>query len=258
MGYTAEQIRDIEDKFDEYRSGLIDLQFNLIREAEKDPNGLASEHLLHGAGRRIVVMRRALERIFEIFPLGVEKPLPLDLVSDVQINLHAFVVNLYGVFENFAWAFVHHHGLLESFGDRKKVSMFGKHLAKHLPRRITDFLEDEQMQKWRRDYLVNYRDALAHRIPLYVPPAMFTDSDADKHRELEKKRIEAWSAKDVKEAIRIHDEQMSLGSPSLVFLHSFADDGPSVPVYIHPQMLCDAVTVTSFAEVFLKNWRGLA
>lgn len=41
MGYTAEQIRDIEDKFDEYRSGLIDLQFNLIREADKDPNGLS-------------------------------------------------------------------------------------------------------------------------------------------------------------------------------------------------------------------------
>jgi hypothetical protein len=32
-------------------------------------------------------------------------------LADVQINLHAFVMNLYGIYDNWAWAYVLRHDL---------------------------------------------------------------------------------------------------------------------------------------------------
>jgi hypothetical protein len=71
-------------------------------------NERAREYLRSGVGRRLRVLHRTLSNMFELFPVETVQPLDRDDLDDAQINLHAFIMNLYGLFDNLAWAFVLH------------------------------------------------------------------------------------------------------------------------------------------------------
>jgi hypothetical protein len=58
----------------------------------------------------------------------------------VQINLHAFVINLSGVFDNWAWAFIHRHDLLRNVGGKTNVGMFKEATQRLLPAALSDYL----------------------------------------------------------------------------------------------------------------------
>ena len=51
-----------------------------------------------------------------------------------------------------------------------------------------DYLNSEPIINWYSDYSKNYRDALAHRIPLYVPPSVLNKDDEKEYFELENKK----------------------------------------------------------------------
>jgi hypothetical protein len=67
--------------------------------------------MLHGVGRRLKLLGRCVRNVFHLFPPSRTIPLASDDLDEVQISLHAFVMNLYGLFENLAWAFVLRHDL---------------------------------------------------------------------------------------------------------------------------------------------------
>src|ERR1700730_8183559 len=69
-------------------------------------NVRAKEFLLNGVARRLRFLRRSLQKVFELFPPSSIRPIDTDDLDDAQISLHAFVINLYGLFDNLAWAFV--------------------------------------------------------------------------------------------------------------------------------------------------------
>ena len=88
---------NIEKMHVSLRAVLQDLQtliLNTVIEGQAlEPASPVREHLLHGAARRLQTVKRALERVFELFPLDSARPLTTDALSDVQTNLHAFVMN---------------------------------------------------------------------------------------------------------------------------------------------------------------------
>ncbi|KVF47962.1 hypothetical protein WJ13_18420 [Burkholderia seminalis] len=214
----------------------------------------SKDHLIHGAARRLGVMARALQVVFERFPLATDKPLPMEFLHDVQINLHAFVINLSGVFENFAWAFVLRHDLLKAVGGALQVGMFKPATRKYLPDSLLTYLASDVMIRWHAEYLKNYRDALAHRIPLYIPPKMLTKEEVERYRVLE---AEKWSLVGLDRLERIDaltEEQDSIGSPCFHFLHSFAEGDASRPLQLHPQIISDSTTATEFGHIFLATW----
>jgi hypothetical protein len=49
------------------------------------------------------VLAQCIINIYRLFPPNLERPLSREALSDVQINLHAYVINLWGVFDNWAW-----------------------------------------------------------------------------------------------------------------------------------------------------------
>lgn len=145
------------------------------------------EHLLHGVARRVDVIGRTINNIFNRFPPDTARPLSKDALSDVQINLHALVINLYGVFDNWAWAFVYRHGLVDDISPLD-VGLFRKKTKHHLPTALRDYVSSQHITQWHEEYLKSFRDALVHRIPLYVPPAEVTPADGERYNELEKKK----------------------------------------------------------------------
>jgi hypothetical protein len=163
MHYTDEQQNDLADGYVSAHSDMRDLTLECLREADTTDVAASKEHLCHGAARRFGVMGRAMQSIFELFPVDTDRPLPMESLHDVQIKLHTFVMNVYGVFENFTWAFVLRHNLLPTIGRPVSVSMFKEATRKHLPLAVADHLSSDAMTQWHTDYLKNYRDALAHR-----------------------------------------------------------------------------------------------
>src|SRR5215212_9972174 len=94
-----------------------------VRQSPFAANERASEYLHSGVGRRLRMLDRTFSNVFELFPVSTVEPIDRDDLDDTQINLHALIMNLYGLFDNLAWAFVLHHDLLSQVGDRKKVGL---------------------------------------------------------------------------------------------------------------------------------------
>lgn len=255
MKYPAEAIPQLKLNAQSAIQGLIEVQIRCTRAGQMAEDGRVHEHLSYGASRRLQVLRRAIFNVFELFPLEQETPIPFDVLTDVQINLHAFTINLYGAFENLAWAYVHQNDLLEKIGDFRKVGMFNKATQRHLPVAVREWLENPEMEKWRLNYLKSYRDALAHRIPLYIPPSEVTSQDVARMKELEQQCVEHIQRLDLDALEAAQQEQRSLGTPSLQFLHAIHPDEAAHPVLIHPQLVCDALTIAAFANVFFDNWK---
>jgi hypothetical protein len=66
----------------------------------------AKEYLVDGVGRRLRILRRGLHNVYNLFSPAAVRPIDPENLDDVQISLHAFVINLYGLFDNLAWAFI--------------------------------------------------------------------------------------------------------------------------------------------------------
>ncbi|MCW5648825.1 MAG: hypothetical protein KIS62_03680 [Ramlibacter sp.] len=257
MTYTVEQVADLKAKSLQMLGSLQELQRQCVVHGQEFANDSpAREHLLHGAGRRLSVLKRSLQRIFETFPPDIERPLERELLADVQICLHAFVINLYGIFDNWAWAFVHRHGIQAQIGSRQGVSLFKASTQRYLAPQLREYLTNDLI-RWHNEYLKNYRDALAHRIPLYIPPVTYTPEEGERYNALESEKIEKITAHDFARVDQIWVEQTALGRPCLEFLHSYAEEGALKPVPLHSQVISDAMTVVEFGTLYLEHWHVL-
>lgn len=229
-----------------------------IRAGNTLTNERAKEHILHGVARRLKVLRRCLSNVFSIFPPTRTAPLPGDDLDEVQISLHAFVINLYGLFENLAWAFVLRHGLEEAIGNRRRIGMFLKTTQRYLPTALRDYLSRDELVAWHEEYLKNYRDALAHRIPLYIPPAAFINQEGERFTQLEQQMAACIEKGEWARLDELQQEQNALGRAFPAFIHSFTGDSPPRPLYLHPQMLCDAKSALEFCDLYYAHWHNRA
>lgn len=90
-------------------------------------------------------------------------------------------MNLYVLFDNLAWAFVLHHDLLSTVGDRKKIGFFLSATSRFFPPTLRAFADDAKMNTWHGEYLKNVRDALAHRVAPNIPPATYSKEDESEY-----------------------------------------------------------------------------
>lgn len=257
MGYTYEQITSLESKYEEVHKGLKELMLETVLAGQESHNARVREHLVHGAGRRLDVLIRCLENIFRVFPLGTTKPLNRDMLHDLQINIHAYVINLYGISDNWAWSFVYRHDLLNAVGGRKQVGLFHNRTNKYFSQPLRSYLTSQSMTDWHESYLKSFRDALAHRIPLYVPPAEFTEEEGRYYNRLENEKIDLIKAMKWQRLDELYEEQEKIGRPSFCFHHSFEEEA-SKSILFHPQLLCDGLTIIECGSLFMEHWNDVS
>ncbi len=258
MAYSDEFAAKLLDEHDTLQSELQQLLLTTVLAGQSLTNERAKDHMLHGAGRRLKLLRRCLKSVFRLFPPSQLAPLDSEDLDEVQISLHAFVMNLYGVFENLAWCFVLRHDLEAEIGDRRRIGMFLKTTQKYLPVPLRSYLTSETVQQWQTEYLKNYRDALAHRIPLYIPPATYTPEQSERFKvldqdEWESIRLQQWDRLD-----EIRTEKATLGAACPMFIHSYSDEGGGRPLHLHPQMICDMKAVVEFFRLYFSHWHERA
>ena len=163
-------------------------------------------------------------------------------------------MNLYGVFENWGWAFVLRHGLEATVGGRMGIGLFNRKTKRHLPPALRDYLSSGPLSEWHEKYLKTYRDALAHRIPPYVPPSELTPEEGVMFNELEAEKVDCLRNRDLRRLDRVTEKQAEIGRPSWTFLHAFSEVEPPRPVLLHGQLLTDAMGVVECGRMFISHW----
>lgn len=254
MSYEPGLLRMIVNERPVVERRIANAQVRALTEAHPFHGTPAGEHLRYGAGRRLAVLRRSISKIFDVFPPDSKTPLDTDSLSDVQINLHGFVINLAGIFDNLAWAFKYRHDLPIH---QNAVGLFRRETTAFLPDQIRDDLDSDELKAWQKDYLKVYRDSLAHRIPIYVPPAVFNDEEGRRWNEMEALERRAVADGNFHQALNYSENKKAIGKPAFFFLHSDHEGAPSRAIALHPQILSDAITVIEICNNFFDHWHSV-
>lgn len=256
MAYSQQVFAEIDDKYRQLSRAHAELLFELMLFHQRLENEKAKEYLMQGVGRRLKTLCRCINNIFTIFPCARSEHLSKEELADVGINLHAFFINIAGVFDNLGWVFVYENKLLGKPNEgkirRNGVGLFCSETQDHLTQELRDYLNSHTISTWHANYSKNYRDSLAHRIPLYVPPSLLDDAEAQEFRDIEQQIQELDFSK---EADRdkydgLYEAQQKLGRVSRFFAHSLNEG--SRPVYFHAQVLADFATIEEVIHKFIK------
>lgn len=225
-----------------------DLLFAFLR--HRFENDEAREFAQHGFMRRLGTLRRCIENTFALVaPETVEVP-DRPTLHDAQINIQAFFANVYGSIDNLAWIWVHERGLSDTI--RRNQVGFRSHHAELRSTLSAEFQEYlEKLDPW-MEYIIEYRDALAHRIPLYVPPGGVLPANVDAYNELSKQMTEALYVKqDGFEYDRLVAQQQKLLVFQPVITHSVRET--TGHFRFHVQMLIDFLTIEEIGHKMLHE-----
>lgn len=245
---TPDQITETEEKlgtlFPTYNKMLLKVPVTRFQQQK------AAEYFQHGFVRRMGTLLRCLDNVFALIPMDTEHVPDKDVLSDAQINIQSFFANVYGCVDNLAWVWVHEKGL-DSKIRRNSVGLRAKHteVRSTLSVGFQNYLVN--LDPW-LDYIIEYRDALAHRIPLYVPPGGVPVRHVDAYNTLERDIQEALFVRgDGYEYDRLVAEQNKLLVFQPLIAHSITET--TARFAFHVQMVVDFLTVDKMGNKMLDE-----
>lgn len=219
MWYTEEKIEEIYENFycvvSEYNDCL-----NFIHKI-KLKNTNAIEYLQQGYGRRLFLLKYCCEKIFEIFPPDKTKLLNNEELTQLDIFIQSFYVNICAIVDNLLWIINFEKKLNLK---KNEVIITNKQIKQFFSNDFNSYLNDKQINSffdWYEKHCKLFRHSFSHRIPLYVPPSYIVNYVL--YKELEIKKIEAQKNKKYKIAKNIEKEQLSLCCNFPFFMHSFCE-----------------------------------
>ncbi len=208
---------------------------------------------MHGLCRRLGMLLRSVTVVFEQLPPDLDEVPEGDRVDDATMAIHSFIMNTYGCLDNMAWIWVTER----AFRDRDGLELAPKRIGlgreysnvrRALPDSFRTYLES--LDPWFQ-HLKDFRDALAHRIPLYIPPFMVDSGDAGEYDRLEAQSNEALSRGDSDQYDRLQQEQRRYRFFRPWMTHSFHENAPKV--VFHSQLLIDFKTISEIANKSLDE-----
>jgi hypothetical protein len=245
---TPDQIEKIEEML-----GRLQPKYNrlLLKVGHRHFNSeQAAEYARHGYLRRTGTLKRCIENVFALIPPDEDQIPSRNALFDAQINIQAFFANVYGSIDNLAWMWVYERGL-ESKISRNHVGLRAKNTSVRatLSAGLQAYLE--KLDPW-LDYLIEYRDAFAHRIPLYIPPGGVPTKNVDAYNDLSRRISEALYVKnDGAEYERLTAEQEKLLVFQPLITHSVKET--TAHFAFHVQMLTDFITVEEIGYKMLDE-----
>lgn len=241
--YSDEQRDQLEVDFHLWRDRTQELVAVLAHRPFRTVEGV--EYGRHGLARRLATLRHCSEMVFEALPLDQGNPSREDRL-DATVGLQSFCLNVVGAMDNLARLWMFESGALEGVCvSRTQIGLGPKHtvIRQSLPEEFQIYLE--QFDVWFA-YILEYRHALAHRIPLYIPPRSYRPHEVEEVGRLDR---EIWDAAIAMKADRLEEleqQRNQIGSFDATMMHSFEENAQ--PMRLHPQMLCDLSTVVDIAE----------
>ena len=217
-------------------------------------NARAREYAMHGFSRRLSTLARCIDNAFGILPPNFVGLPTRDQLSDTAINVQAFVFNAFGSLDNLAWIWVSEKGLTKKDGSPIPNTWVGLGKGNTL---VRDSFSAEFQVSLREldgwfDHLEDFRHALAHRIPLYIPPYVVSEANQAAYREHQDRINAAIAHSDFVAYDRLSAEQDALGIFRPWVTHAVGDQ-QATPVMLHSQLLADFATVEAVAQKVLAE-----
>ncbi|MBD3769247.1 MAG: hypothetical protein IE925_03805 [Rhodobacterales bacterium] len=253
--FTTEQINELQKKLNGARSKADNILHNWTSLELRSER--AKEFARHGVARRVQILRRCLEIIFEQMPPATqEAPSRHDLL-DATISIQTFIMNVFGVLDNIAWTWIEESGLCKPDGAKLRPTEVGltprfEYIRNSLSNETQSLLNE--YRDW-FDYIIDLRHALAHRIPLYVPPNCIDSEHVEEYQQLDQRKFEAILASRWDELREILSRQNELQHFKPFMRHSFSERAQTIVV--HPQILSDLECIDSISTAILKDISNL-
>jgi len=193
-------------------------------------------------------MIRAIDYVFNVLPPEKEDVPETDDTVAATILIQSFVINVQGCLDNLAWIWVYETNQKDSRGrdlDRRAVGLGEGYwfLRKSFSKPFRKYLKSRK--KWFR-HVSEFRDSLAHRIPLYVLPFIVSEPNVPEYNRLQR---EAFAAADYQTYLDLKAKQEKLGAYRPWMTHSPIEGAP-VAVF-HQQMLQDFLTIDELSNKLL-------
>ena len=237
MNYSDEQLKQIYVDYEELRPKKTSLMESYISRQYRDDH--AGEYARHGFCRRIQIMAHCIESVFARLPPKRDEVPEEESIRDATVYLQAFIFNTFGSMDNLAHIWVAEKDVKRANGNalsRMEIGFGNKYEAvmKSLPKEFRQLMVANEA--W-LEYLADFRHALSHRIPLYIPPSLVTDDKVEEYRRMDMEMHEAIRRQEYAEVEKLEEAQHKLISFLPVTTHSFAEQAKFV--YFHRQMLTD-------------------
>jgi hypothetical protein len=218
-------------------------------------NEQAKEFARHGFSRRLGTLVRCIDNTFCAIPPELDGVPTSHQTEDVTIQVQAFSFNVFGCLDNLAWVWVLERNITKPDGMPLPPEWIGlrtvnKAVRDSLGQELRSCLESEDFSAWFK-YLEDYRHALAHRIPLYVPPFSIAPDNESKLSDLEQS---IWSLVKQRKAAEVQAQKMErerLKFFQPCIMHSWT--GQARPIFFHTQMLTDFKTIEMISAKLLDD-----
>ena len=225
---VAGEVRALDDHQLAVRTELLNLTSEVIATSQKLSNVKAQHYLQFGAGRRLRMMLASYCGVFDTVAADRKEPLPLAEMAEVSRDLNVVYINIRGVLDNYAWALYLEKGMSKTSKLKdEQVGLFNKAFRNNDSLKALKPVLDANLD-WNTS-LKSRRDPSAHRMPLYVPPAILTEADATRHQEIWTERLAAIQNGEYERDNELADEQSKLGTFTPHFMHDPTGDG--FPIY---------------------------
>lgn len=264
FGYSAEHIDHFASTLRGLRNTQPTVQLDLAHLADQLSAARARTFANEALGRRLPVIQQTVLNIFDVYPPRRREFLTPIECTNIAIQLHAFAINVYAIFDNAAWIC-----MLEAGGSLppKQVGLFRKEIRDFLPPKLADYIAQPSVKNWFNEYGKVYRDSTAHRIPPYLPSRTYTKEEGDRFAEIHQQSmvlLYSWSPSESLEQVeerlarhrQLEVDKEQIGRNSLLFGLTLTGEDANLPIYLHPQLLCDWGLVHEFVQTFTQAMRG--
>jgi hypothetical protein len=251
--FKPEDIEKLHAGRQDMHRKFADLREQFLARTYKTERG--REFAYHGFSRRLGTMVRAVDFVFEALPPELDQVPESDTVVDATLMIQAFVLNAFGCLENLAWIWVCEKPVQTADGRDLEPLKVGlgprsKDIRASFSKEFVAYLE--KRQGWVDKHLKGFRDSLAHRIPLYIPPYIITPEILGKYNELEQASGEAIKSLKFELYDQLQAEQRALGIWRPWMTHSVTEKSPHA--VFHAQLLQEYVTIDEFGREMLAEF----
>lgn len=136
----------------------------------------------------------------------------MEELVEAVVHIQAFTFNAFACLDNLAWIWVCEQKLTTDKGEEIPPTKIGLNKRCRIIRRSlpADFRAHlKSLDAW-FDHLENFRHALAHRIPLYIPPCVVREQDVPRYELLDRQMAKARRRGNFERCEKLRAEQQAL------------------------------------------------
>lgn len=248
MGYfKPEVVEELVVSLRDTIDAIKHVKERVLRHPFQQPR--ASEYAAHGICRRLGTLIHCAERVYELLPPSLEIVPEEWNVNEATVHIQTFLSNEIGILDNLAWVWISERELKNKDGSdfhfkQVKLSRDCRVLWRDLPLEFRGKIIE--FRPWLEN-VYEWRDALAHRIPLYIPP--FSVRDVEEYKKVDEAAYQAWRKGDYQKYTELNDKAECMKFFTPLIQHSFWES--SQPNVFHANLIADLKTVSLLIELMM-------